>query len=94
VLGSASPSMTMRKTPPLPPLPQSWSTPSAGKTPCTPLGKQRVGAIVGGRPTGRDHGSVHRRQPLPRPPPDSASVGASPVAAAALTGSVPQPAAA
>jgi hypothetical protein len=38
VLGSASPSMTKRKTPPLLPLSQSWSTPSTGKTPCTPLG--------------------------------------------------------
>jgi hypothetical protein len=37
VLGSASPLATRRNTLPLPPSPQSWSTPSTGKTPCTPL---------------------------------------------------------
>jgi hypothetical protein len=37
---------------------------------------------------------VHRRQPLPRPPLDFASASASPAAAAALKGRVPQPAAA
>jgi hypothetical protein len=36
-LGSASPLATRRNTPPLPPSPRSWSTPSTGKTPCAPL---------------------------------------------------------
>jgi hypothetical protein len=35
---SLSPVPFLVLTPPLPPSPQSWSTPSAGKTPCTPLG--------------------------------------------------------
>jgi hypothetical protein len=41
-LGSASPPVAKRNTPPLPSLPQSWSTSSAGKTPCTPIGQQHV----------------------------------------------------
>jgi hypothetical protein len=36
-LGSASPLATRRNTPPLPPSPRSWSTPSTRKTPCAPL---------------------------------------------------------